>query len=120
MLFLPPSVRIFVSSAPADMRWSFDRLSALAKEVLGQDPFSGHLFVFAGRRRDRVKILWWDRGGFCLWYKRIERGTFRFPDPEATYVEFEGAELAMLLEGIDLAGAKRRKRFVPAGTDAAR
>lgn len=86
MLILPPSVRIFVSSVPADMRWSFDRLAAVVQEVLRESPWSGHLFVFRGRRGDRVKILWWDRGGLCLWYKRL---------------------------GIDLAGAKRRDRWIP-------
>lgn len=112
MLSLPPSVRIFISTVPADMRRSFDGLSAMTEQVLEQDPFSGHLFVFRNKRGDRVKILYWDRSGYCLWYKRLERGTFRFPTHEATSIEVEASELALLLEGIDLSGARRQKRFV--------
>lgn len=110
---LPPSVRIFVAAAPTDMRRSFDRLSAMVTEILKQSPLSGHLFVFRGRRGDRVKILYWERGGFAIWYKRLEVGTFRFPENDAAGFEIEAADLALLLEGIDLADAKRRKRFVP-------
>lgn len=112
MLSLPPSVRVFVATSPADMRRSFDGLTALVRDILTQDPLSGHLFVFSSRRRDRVKILWWDRSGFCLWYKRLERGTFRLPTLDQPSVEMESAELALLLEGIDLDGARRRPRFV--------
>ena len=83
MLSLPPSVRIFVCREPADMRRSFDGLARLAGEVVRGDPFSGHLFVFHNRRGDRVKILWWDRSGFALLYKRLEQGVFVFPDPSA-------------------------------------
>ena len=113
MLMLPPSVRIFIAAAPTDMRRSFDRLAAMVTEILKQNPLSGHLFVFRGRRGDRVKILYWERGGFAIWYKRLEAGTFRFPENGAAGFEMDAAELALLLEGIDLAGAKRRKRFVP-------
>lgn len=120
MLMLPPSVRIFVSSAPADMRWSFDRLAAVVQEVLRESPWSGHLFVFRGRRGDRVKILWWDRGGLCLWYKRLEKGTFRFPQSPAARLEMDAGELAILLEGIDLAGAKRHDRWTPSRETEAR
>ena len=70
---LPPSVRIFVASQPVDLRQSFDRLAACTQEQLGGDAFSGHLFVFRNRRGDRVKILYWDRSGFCLWYTRLEQ-----------------------------------------------
>ena len=111
MLSLPPSVQIFVSTEPADMRRSFDGLSAMVEEVLEKSPFSGHLFVFRNRRGDRVKILYWDRSGFCLWYKRLEKGVFRFPTSEAGCVEMEAADLALILEGIDLRGARRQKRF---------
>lgn len=114
MLSWPPSVRVFLATQPADMRRSFDGLAALVTGFLGQDPLSGHLFVFRNRRGDRVKILYWDRSGYCLWYKRLEEGTFRFPSAAGAGVEVEVAELALLLEGIDLAGASRRKRFVPA------
>ena len=114
MLMLPPSVRIFLAVQPADMRRSFDGLAAMTREVIGRDPLSGHLFVFGNRKGDRVKILFWDRSGFCLWYKRLEEGVFHFPASDGHSVEVEGAELALVLEGIDLAGARRRARFVPA------
>jgi transposase len=115
MLMLPPAVRIFLASEPADLRRSFDGLAAMAREVVRQDPLSGHLFVFRNRSGDRVKILFWDRSGFVLWYKRLEKGTFRFPRGEAGGVEVEAGELMLLLEGIELAGARRRPRFVPRG-----
>lgn len=116
MLSWPPSVRVYLAAQPADMRRSFDGLAAMTAEVLGQDPLSGHLFVFRNKRGDRVKILYWDRSGYCLWYKRLEAGTFRFPAAAGGSVEIEAADLALLLEGIDLAGAARRKRFVPGRT----
>jgi transposase len=111
---LPPSVRIFVASQPVDLRQSFDRLAACAQEQLGGDAFSGHLFVFRNRRGDRVKILYWDRSGFCLWYKRLEQGVFRLPSGGQGCVELEWPELALLLEGIDLKGAQRRPRWLRA------
>jgi transposase len=113
MLMLPPSVRIFVASRPVDLRRSFDGLAALTEEQLEQDPRSGHLFVFRNRQGDRVKILYWDRSGYCLWYKRLEKGCFRLPQGSAGKVELEASELALLLEGIDLAGARRRPRWIP-------
>ena len=111
MFLLPPSVRIYIASEPADMRCSFDGLSARVRGVLEADPFCGHLFVFRNRRGDRVKILFWDRSGFCLWYKRLEKGTVRFPETTGAKVQIEAAELALLLEGIDLRGARRRPRW---------
>lgn len=113
MWMIPPSMRIYLATEPADMRRSFDGLAGMVRDFLGRNPLSGHLFVFRNRRGDRVKILYWDRTGFCLWYKRLERGFFHFPENGATSVEVEAPELALLLEGIDLAGARRRKRFVP-------
>lgn len=116
MLTLPPSVRIFVCLTPADMRRSLDGLAAMTREVLREDPLSGHLFVYFNRRRDRVKILLWDRSGLCLYYKRLEKGVFRLSSldhPKRKRAEVEAAELALILEGIDLANAKRRARFVP-------
>jgi len=109
---LPPSVRIYLASDPADMRCGFDGLMLRVQSVLAADPFSGHLFVFFNRRRDRVKILVWDRSGFCLWYKRLERGRFCLPETSGPSVEMEAAELALLLEGIDLRGARRRPRWI--------
>lgn len=111
MLTLPPSVRVYLATDPADMRCAFDGLTVRVQHVLKQDPFSGHLFVFRNKRGDRVKILFWDRSGFCLWYKRLEKGTFRFPDSVDSSHEVEAAELALLLEGIDLRGARRRPRW---------
>jgi transposase len=107
MFLLPPSVRIFLCRQPADMRRSFDGLAALAREIVRQDPLSGHIFVFRNRLGDRAKLLWWDRSGFCLFYKRLEEGTFQFP----TSGEVTAGELMLLLEGIELSGAMRQKRF---------
>ena len=111
MLMLPPSVRVFVCAEATDMRRSFDRLAEMTRSGLQQNPFSGHLFVFFNRPRDRVKLLFWDRSGFCLYYKRLERGAFRLPAITGGGVELDAAELALILEGIDLAGATRRPRF---------
>jgi transposase len=95
------------------MRYGFDRLAMLTQTVLAQDPFSGHLFVFFNKRADRCKILFWDRSGFCLWYKRLEQGVFRLPGYSANTqrLEVSIAELSLVLEGIDLAGARHRKRY---------
>lgn len=121
------SGRIYLCTLPTDMRKGFDTLAALVKDFLGQDPLSGHLFLFVGRARDRLKILYWDVDGFALWYKRLEEGTFRTPrmaseaaGPYGQAVELKASELAMLLEGIDLRSLKRTKRFgqaqYPVGT----
>ena len=107
MLSLPPSVRVFVCTAPTDMRKSFDGLCALVETVLKQDPFSGHLFVFLGRRRDKVKILYWDRSGFFLLYKRLEAGTFAMPER----AEVGPRELLLLLEGIEASQVHQRRRY---------
>jgi len=112
MLSLPSAVRIFVCLAPVDMRRSFDALAALAEQAAGASPLSGHLFVFGSRRGDRVKILYWDRDGYALWYKRLEAGRFRFPRGEAASREMTAADLMLLLEGIDVSAVKRTKRFV--------
>jgi transposase len=113
MLSLPPAVRIFVATQPTNMHLSFDRLAALARDVLQQDPLSGHLFVFRNRSGDKVKILGWDRSGFCLWYKRLEKGIFHFPRAEATHLEVDAADLLLLLDGIELSAATRHPRFRP-------
>ncbi len=114
MLSLPPAARIWLCTEPTDMRKSFDTLAALVRRSLGRDPLSGSLFVFVGRRADRLKILYWDRDGYALWAKRLERGTFRLPLAGAQdgAVALSPAELAMLLEGIELAGTQRRKRII--------
>lgn len=106
-------VRVFLCTSPTDMRKGFDTLAVLVRDGLGCDPLSGSLFLFVGRRRDRIKILYWDRDGYALWYKRLEKGTFRMPvaKPDTASIELKASELAMLLEGIDLRSLKRRKRF---------
>lgn len=111
MLSLPSALRIFVAVEPADMRKGFDGLAQLVREVIAQDPLSGHLFVFRNRRRDRVKILYWDRDGFAIGMKRLEKGTFRFPEAKEGRIEVTPAEMAAVLEGIDLSGARRLPRF---------
>jgi len=105
--------RIYLCTSPTDMRKGFDSLAAVVRESLGYDPLSGHLFLFAGRHKDRMKILYWDSDGFAIWYKRLEEGTFRLPAPKkvGASVELKASELAMLLAGIDLTSIKRRKRF---------
>jgi transposase len=105
--------RIYLCTSPTDMRKGFDTLAAVVKEFLGQDPLSGHLFLFVGRGKDRLKILYWDADGFALWYKRLEEGTFRMPrlSSEAAGVELKASELAMMLDGIDLRSLKRGRRF---------
>lgn len=114
MLSLPSAVRIYLYAAPTDMRKSFDSLAALVQEHVSIDPFSGHWFVFRSRRGDRVKLLYWDRDGLVLYYKRLEEGTFRFPaamDAKAKSVEVTSEELSLLLWGIDPASVKRQKRY---------
>lgn len=103
------------------MRKSFDGLSAATREVLKEDPMSGHLFVFVNRVADITKVLYWDRNGWCVIAKRLERGRFRFPKAAAgaKSVEVEAAELSLLLEGIDLSAAKRRPRWMGATRAAA-
>jgi transposase len=113
MLSLSPAVRIFVATAPTNMHLSFDRLAALARDVIHQDPLSGHLFVFRNRAGDKLKILVWDRSGFCLWYKRLERGVFHVPSTPTPHVELDAADLLLLLDGIDLQQATRRRRWRP-------
>jgi transposase len=106
-------VHIYLATTPADMRKGFDSLAALVRSHLKQDPLSGHLFLFVGRARDRIKILYWDSDGFAIWYKRLEEGTFRLPAAKVSgaSVELKASELAMLLAGIDLTSIRRRKRF---------
>jgi len=111
MLTLPPSVRVFVHLGPADMRRGFDRLAAMVREIIQQDPLSGHLFVFVNRRRDRAKILLWDRTGYWLCYKRLEEGTFKLPVSSDPSIEITPAELSLIIEGIDLSKARRQKRY---------
>jgi transposase len=118
MLSLSLPGRVFLCTLPTDMRKSFDSLSGLVQQHLGQDPLAGDLFVFRSKRGDRLKLLYWDNDGFAIWYKRLEEGTFVFPTPDEqrTAVGTHGlairpAELALLLDGIELTNIKRRKRY---------
>jgi len=113
MLTLPPTVRIFVATAPCDVRKHVDGIAILVEQSLRHDPRSRHLYVVFNRRSDQVRILFWDRHGYCLFGKRLERGRFRVPWERETTdasVEMEAAELALILEGIDLRGAQLRRR----------
>ena len=109
---LPAAVRVFLCTKPTDLRKSFDGLTGLVQECFGQDPLTGHLFLFLNRRRDRIKILYFDRDGLAIWYKRLESGSFQLPNAVAQDgIELQPAQLAMLLSGIDLRTARQRKRF---------
>jgi transposase len=105
--------RIWLASAATDMRCGFDRLAEQVRAVIGEDPLSGHWFVFRSRRGDRLKILYWDRDGFVLWYKRLEEGVFKLPRASegARGVELRASELAMILDGIDVSKLKRVPRY---------
>ena len=114
MFSVPGHVKIFVALEATDMRRGFDGLSGLVQQSLQQDPLSGHLFLFRNRRRDRIKILFWDGDGYALFYKRLARGTFEIPapaDPQSPAVEIRASELSMLLDGIELQGRRRRWRY---------
>ena len=107
------SARIWLAAEATDMRCGFDRLAERVKAVIGQDPLSGHLFVFRSRRGDRLKILVWERDGFLLWYKRLEAGVFKLPKvgEGSRSVELRASELAMILDGIDVSKLKRVPRY---------
>ena len=113
MLSLSSSLRIFVCASPTDMRKQFDGLSAIVTHTFGQDVMTGDYFVFINRARNRCKVLSWDRDGFALWAKRLERGRFQLPCSEShsAVTEIDATTLAMMLGGIDLQTAKRRKRY---------
>ena len=114
MIHLPGSVRVYLCLTPCDMRKSFDSLQPQVRGHLQLDAFAGHLFVFTSRRKDRVKILYWDRDGFAVWSKRLEEGTYAVPRGDGGAErrrEITAQELGALLSGIDLSTAKRRKRY---------
>jgi transposase len=106
-------VRIFVCLTPIKMQFSFDTLMGVAQKTFDQDPLSGHLFLFFNRKRDRIKILFWDVDGFCIWYKRLEVGAFQLP--VATEgdqgIELNSHQLNQLLGGLDLRNGRRRRRY---------
>ena len=109
MLSFPAAIKVYLCTVPCDMRRSFDGLSMMAEHVIRCNPFSGHLLVFCNRRTDRLKILYWDRDGWAIWYKRLEARTFQFPFAETGRKEIAAWEL--VLEGIDLSKGQRRKRY---------
>lgn len=115
MLTLPPSVRVYLATAPVDMRRGHDGLMAIVKNEWALDPFGGQIFVFVGRQLDRAKLLYFDRGGFVLVYKRLERGRFRLPQvrPGDPTVLLDGLQLAMLLDGIDFTRVRRPPGWAP-------
>lgn len=118
MLNLALPKRVFFCTLPTDMRKSFDSLAGLVEQQLGQDPLAGDLFVFRSKRGDRLKLLYWDTDGLAIWYKRLEEGTFGVPTPDRTRLQvgshglaIRPAELAMLLDGIEVANVRRRPRY---------
>jgi transposase len=115
MIVIPAGVRVYLAMGPTDLRKGFDGLSVLAQDTLKQDPFSGHLFVFRGKRCDLVKILYWDGQGFCLFAKRLEKGRFIWPITKDGSVTLTPAQLSMLLEGIDWRAPQRTWQPTVAG-----
>lgn len=113
MLDGAPGPRIWLAAEATDMRCGFDRLAERVQSVIGEDPLSGHLFLFRSRNGSRLKILTWDRDGYVLWYKRLETGVFKLPRmaPGSHSIELRASELAMLLDGIDMAKLKRVPRY---------
>jgi transposase len=117
MLTLSSTTRVFVATQPTDLRRGFDSLFGLARDFLKEDPMSGHLFAFRNRAGDRLKILWWDRDGLAMFYKRLEVGSFRFPIPKECdgqpRIEMTADDLQLVLQGIDPSKVKRSKRYRP-------
>jgi transposase len=111
MIGLWPTTTIFLATAPTDLRKAYDGLAVLVRQSLGQDPLSGSLFVFCNRRRDRIKILFWEEGGYWLCARRLEAGTFRWPQEEGPCARYRREELLLLLGGIDLAQTRARKWY---------
>jgi len=116
VLSLPPSVRLYVATQPVDGRKGVDSLMVIVRDVFRNDPFEGHLFIFFSKRCDRVRIVYWDRDGFVMWTKRLERGRYKLSfsdDGRLAASSIEAAELGLILQGLDLRGARRRSRWQP-------
>jgi len=113
MLSLTPSVRIFLHAKPIDMRKSFDGLFGIVKDDFAMDVRNGGLFLFINKRRNRVKLLYWDTDGIAIWQKRLEQGSYQHPPPkvDAKHLVMDASELHLLLSGIDLSSVKKRKRY---------
>ena len=117
-MLIPSGLRIHLAVKPTDFRKSIDGLSGVVRTVLDEDPLTGHLWVFHNRRRNALKLLFWDRGGFVMVYKRLERGRFKLPElGEGKQIRLSPAELGALLEGLDLTTAKRLPRWTPGLVD---
>jgi transposase len=110
MWMIPNNVSIHLYTQPTDMRFSFDRLAAMVYQAFGREATDGNLYVFANRRGDRMKVLYWDASGYALWYKHLQAGTFRLPT-DRTNPSISAAELALILEGLEAKELQRRKRF---------
>lgn len=102
MIFLPSHSRVYLAVGSTDMRKAINGLSILVQDCLELDPFSGHLFVFCNRRRTMVKVLYWDRNGFCLWHKRLEKHYFKWPQSKDQVLAIDARQLSWVLEGLDL------------------
>jgi Transposase and inactivated derivatives len=116
VILVPRAVRVYFATQPTNLRKSFDGLVNEIRHTLGYDPLGGHVFVFLNRRKNQVKLIVWTRGGFTIVHKRLERGTFTFParvTGDATSIAIDVHELAMLLEGIDVARATTKPRWEP-------
>jgi transposase len=111
MLKLPQGARIFMAVKPVDMRRSFDGLCATITEALGSSALSGDLYLFRGKRADRIKAMIWDRNGLAIWYKRLERGKYRWPTRECASIELTAHELELLLDGVDFTRIRRLPPF---------
>lgn len=113
MLSIPSVVKVYLHAAPVNLHYAFDRLAGIVREEMGLDPLSGHLFVFRNRRGDRVKLLFWDDDGLAIFYKRLEKGVFKFPvvSAETRAVQVSVTDLSLLLWGIELGSVRRQKRF---------
>jgi transposase len=122
MMGLPSAVELYVCTTPVDLRKQHDGLCGLVRGALKKEPMSGHVFIFLNRRRDRIKILFWDRTGYCLVYKRLERGTFHLPREVTGGMELriDAGELVLMLEGIELQKTRRRRRWIPGAKKVAR
>ena len=117
MLTLGLRPRVYLSRVATDMRCSFEGLSGRVKTIIQEDPLSGHLFMFLNRARNYTKVLYWDDGGYCIWSKRLERGTFEVPAGDGERVEIDSNKLLLIIEGIALQSVKKRERFLLKNTD---
>ena len=113
MLSISPAVKIFLYAEPADLRRGYDGLASLVTEAMGEDPLSGHLYLFINRRHNRIKLLYWAGDGYAIWMKRLERGSFELPasTSQSRSVKITAGQLALILEGIELSSVRRRKRY---------